>query len=325
MRSTIRRRSGVPQPRLRVPFHFIAIGLYLSLFLAPVTAADERVEPGAKVDYNREVRPILAKNCFACHGQDEAKRAKRLRLDRRESATQPLEDGMIAVVPGDPESSELFSRITEEDATLRMPPKKVGARLAPAEVEVLRRWIAQGADYAPHWAFTAPKAWPIPRIRGKSWPRTGIDFWILDRLRKEGLEPSPEASRAVLLRRLSLDLRGLPPTLEEVERFVADQSSDAYEKVVDRFLADPAYGERWARMWLDQARYADSAGYGSDPLRPSIWRYRDWVISAFNRNLPFDQFTLWQIAGDLLEGCDSRTEDGDGIPSEHDDQYRGGH
>ena len=133
--------------------------------------------------------------------------------------------------------------------------------------------------------------------RGRS---SGIDFWILDRLEKEGLKPSPEASRPLLLRRLSLDLRGLPPTLEEIERFVADRSSDAYERAVDRLLADPAFGERWARMWLDQARYADSAGYGSDPLRPSIWRYRDWVIGAFNRNLPFDQFTLWQIAGDLL-------------------------
>ena len=135
----------------------------------------------------------------------------------------------------------------------------------------------------------------------RSWPRNGLDFWILDRLEKERLKPSPEASRPLLLRRLSLDLRGLPPTLEEIDRFVGDQSSDAYEKAVDRFLADPAYGERWARIWLDQARYADSAGYGSDPLRLSIWRYRDWVIAAFNRNLSFDQFTLWQMAGDLLE------------------------
>jgi hypothetical protein len=169
-------------------------------------------------------------------------------------------------------------------------------------VEIVRRWILQGADYAPHWAFAAPRARPIPAIPERNWARNGIDFWILDRLQREGLKPSLEASRQVLLRRVSLDLRGLPPTVEEVERFVAETAPDAYEKTVDRFLADPAFGERWARVWLDQARYADSAGYGSDPLRPSIWRYRDWVISAWNRNQPFDQFTVWQIAGDLLPG-----------------------
>jgi mono/diheme cytochrome c family protein len=214
---TIRRQPGVQRIRLWVLFRLIVMALSsslpLSLGLASVSAAQERVEPAGKVDYNREVRPILAKNCFACHGQDEAKRAKGLRLDRRESATQPLKNGETAVVPGDPESSELIGRITEEDETLRMPPKKVGVRLTPAEVELLRRWIAQGADYALHWAFVAPEARPIPKVLDKSWPRNAIDFWILDRLRKEGLKPSPEASRPVLLRRLSLDLRGLPPTL----------------------------------------------------------------------------------------------------------------
>ena len=166
----------------------------------------------------------------------------------------------------------------------------------------LRRWIAQGAEYAPHWALIAPKALPLPKVADKAWPRNGIDFWILDRLqRDEGLKPSPEAEpTGTASPRAASISAGLPPTLEEVERFVADTAPDAYEKAVDRFLDDPAYGERWARMWLDQARYADSAGYGSDPLRPNIWRYRDWVIDAFNRNLPFDQFTLEQIAGDLL-------------------------
>jgi mono/diheme cytochrome c family protein len=293
--------AGIERIRLSGPCYLIALSLVLPIGLAAAASAEPMVEPAGKVDYNREVRPILARNCFACHGQDEAKRAKGLRLDRRDSAVKPLKNGDTAIVPGDPESSELILRITAEDDTMRMPPKKTGDRLTPAEVDILRRWIAEGAGYAPHWAFIAPKAQPIPRVADRSWPRNGIDFWILDRLQKEGLNPSAEARRPVLLRRLSLDLRGLPPTLEEVERFVADQSSDAYEKVVDRFLADAAYGERWARMWLDQARYADSAGYGSDPLRPGIWRYRDWVISAFNRNLPFDQFSLWQIAGDLLK------------------------
>src|SRR5262249_2365864 len=155
-----------------------------------------------------------------------------------------------------------------------------GGRLTDAEIDVLRRWIAQGAEYAPHWAFVAPQTLPVPRVADRTWPRNGIDFWILERLERESLKPSAPASRALLLRRLSLDLGGLPPGPEEVEGFVSDNSPDAYENTVDRFLADPAYGERWSRVWLDQARYADSAGYGSDPLRPSIWRYRDWVISA---------------------------------------------
>jgi mono/diheme cytochrome c family protein len=263
-------------------------------------AAESDSPKGQKVDFTHEVRPILAKNCFACHGQDETKRAKGLRLDRRESAVKPLKSGEKAIAPGDPESSELIVRITEEDETLRMPPKKTGDRLTPAEVDVLKRWVEQGAEYAPHWAWVAPKPLPLPEVRSKARPRNGIDFWILARLEKEGLKPSPAADRYTLLRRVSLDIRGLPPTPQEVDRFIQDPAPDAYEKAVDRLLDDPAFGERWARMWLDLARYADSAGYGSDPLRPNIWRYRDWVISAFNRNLPYDQFTIAQIAGDLL-------------------------
>ena len=180
-------------------------------------SARAAIDPGSPktrtVDFNRDVRPILAKNCFACHGQDEAKRAKGLRLDRREAAVKPLKSGETAIVPGDPDSSELILRITEEDETLRMPPRKTGNRLTPAEVEVLKRWIEQGAEYAPHWALIAPKALPLPEVRDKAWPRNGIDFWILARLEKEGLKPSPEADRYTLLRRVSLDLRGLPPTL----------------------------------------------------------------------------------------------------------------
>jgi mono/diheme cytochrome c family protein len=285
---------------LRVP---ACVSIALGLLASPgLTSA---AEPGTsaakpKVDYNREVRPILAKNCFACHGQDEAKRAKGLRLDVRESAIKPLKNGDVAIVAGDPDSSELIARVTEEDETLRMPPKKTGNRLTPAEVDILRRWVEEGAAYARHWALIAPEALPLPKVRDTAWPRNGIDFWILQRLEKEGLKPSPEADGYTLLRRASLDLRGLPPTPEEVDRFVRDKAPGAYERAVDRFLDDTAYGERWARMWLDLARYADSAGYGSDPLRPNIWPYRDWVINAFNRNLPYDRFTLLQIAGDLL-------------------------
>ncbi|HEV3165231.1 MAG TPA: DUF1553 domain-containing protein [Isosphaeraceae bacterium] len=255
--------------------------------------------PQAQVDYSREIRPILAKNCFACHGGDEKQRQKGLRLDRRDVAVQELADGAKAIVPGAPEDSDLYFRITEEDDTLRMPPKKAGAPLKPTEIDLIRRWIEQGAPYSEHWAFIPPVARPLPEVKDRSWTRNGVDAWILARLEQEDLKPAPEADRYTLLRRVSLDLRGLPPTPEEVEAFINDKTPEAYEKAVDQFLADPAYGERWARMWLDLARYADSAGYGSDPLR-TIWRYRDWVIDAFNRNMPYDRFTIVQIAGDLL-------------------------
>jgi hypothetical protein len=259
--------------------------------------------PRAAVDYDREIRPILAKNCFACHGQDETHRAKGLRLDRRDAAVAELPDGAIAIVPGDPEGSDLILRVTEEDESLRMPQRKSGPRLNTADIDLLKRWIAEGASYAEHWAFVPPASRPLPAVKDRSWPRNGIDYWILDRLEREGLAPAPEADPEVLLRRASLDLRGLPPTPAEMEAVARDPAPDAYEKAVDRFLADGAYGERWARVWLDLARYADSAGYGSDPLRPTIWRYRDWVIAAFNANLPYDRFTTEQIAGDLLPGA----------------------
>ena len=279
---------------------FVVLALVAGRDETSVLAAEPGPSPRRKVDFNREVRPILAKNCFACHGQDEAKRAKGLRLDVREAATKPLKSGETAIVPGDTESSALIIRVTEDDETVRMPPAKTGNRLAPAEVDVLKRWIDQGAEYARHWAWIPPEAFPLPQVRETAWPRNGIDHWILARLEREGLKPSPEADRYTLLRRASLDIRGLPPTPQEVDRFIQDQAPDAYERALDRFLDDPAYGERWARMWLDMARYADSAGLGSDPLRPNIWRFRDWVIDAFNRNLPYDRFTLLQIAGDLL-------------------------
>jgi hypothetical protein len=290
------RSFAIALPRVSA---LIVLGLIASSGLAgaaePGTSTAKR-----KVDYNREVRPILTKNCFACHGQDEAKRAKGLRLDVRDSALKPLKNGDVAIVASDPDSSELIAKITEEDETLRMPPKKTGNRLTPAEVDILRRWIEEGAEYARHWSLIPAEALPLPKVHDAAWPKNGIDFWILQRLEKEGLKPSPEADGYTLLRRASLDLRGLPPTPEEVERFVRDKAPGAYERAVDRFLDDSAYGERWARLWLDLARYADSAGYGSDPLRPNIWPYRDWVINAFNRNLPYDRFTLLQIAGDLL-------------------------
>jgi hypothetical protein len=281
----------------------LAFGLCGALFLVPVPIAAAEPKDGAPkeapVDYSRDVRPILSKNCFACHGPDAAHRMRKLRLDVRAEATKQLASTFTPIVPGDLDNSELYRRITAEDDLGRMPPKKAGPRLKPAEVAVLKRWIEQGAPYADHWAFVKPQARPLPEVKDKEWVRNGIDAWVLSRLEKEGLQPAPQADRFALLRRASLDLRGLPPTPEDVDAFAKDSAPDAYEKAVDRFLKDTAYGERWARVWLDQARYADSAGYGSDPLR-TIWRYRDWVIDAFNRNLPYDQFTIEQLAGDLL-------------------------
>jgi mono/diheme cytochrome c family protein len=269
------------------------------LILAGLFAIPSRaLSAEAIVDYNRDIRPILSKNCFACHGQDDGHRAAKLRLDRRDTALLPRKRG-AAIVPGVPEKSLLLSRVSATDDDERMPPMQTGNALTKTQIATLKRWIAQGAPYAEHWAFLKPKRWPLPAVRDGAWPRNGLDFFVLARLEKKGLGPMAEADRYALLRRASLDLRGLPPTPQEVEAFANDTSADAYEKAVDRFLQDAAYGERWARMWLDLARYADSAGYGSDPLR-TIWRYRDWVIDAFNRNLPYDRFTVEQLAGDLL-------------------------
>jgi hypothetical protein len=291
----------VSKPAGRVAVAALALSVSACV-LAPgsaVGAGQEGATAAAAVDYNRDVRPILARNCFACHGQDATHREAGLRLDVRDDAVKELKSGATAVVPGAPDDSELIARVTEADESLRMPPRKSGERLRPGEIEILRRWVQQEATYAEHWAFVKPRVRPLPAVKNPSWARNGIDFWVLARLEKEGLAPQPEADKFTLLRRASLDIRGLPPTPQEVDRFAADPAPDAYEKAVDHFLADTAYGERWARVWLDLARYADSAGYGSDPLR-TIWRYRDWVIEALNANVPYDRFTVDQIAGDLL-------------------------
>ena len=252
------------------------------------------------VDFAREIRPILAKKCFACHGPDEEHRQAGLRLDRREGAIAPLESGTTPIVPGKSSESELTRRITAADDSERMPPADTGITLEPPQIKLLKRWIDEGASFAPHWAFVKPMRPAQPPLDPAGWAKNGLDQIVLAGLKKHGLSPSPRADNFALIRRASLDLRGLPPTPQEVEQFVSDALPGAYERLLDRLLADPAYGERWARMWLDQARYADSRGYGSDPLRPNAWRYRDWVIDAFNANQPYDQFTVEQIAGDLL-------------------------
>jgi mono/diheme cytochrome c family protein len=249
---------------------------------------------GAAVDYGREIRPIVAKNCYACHGPDESARQANMHLDTRKAAIG--EDGSHkAILPGDSANSRVVLRITHPD--LPMPPS--GQRLSGEEIALIKRWIDEGAHYDTHWAFEAPVRQELPEVKNTAWPRNEIDRFVLARLEQEGVEPSPEADRHTLVRRLYLDLIGLPPTPAQVDAFVNDASPDAYEKVVDELLASPHYGERWARVWLDLARYADSKGYESDPLR-SIWPYRDWVIRALNNNMPFDRFTTAQLAGDLL-------------------------
>ena len=255
--------------------------------------------PRGKVDFRRDVQPIISAKCFQCHGPDEAARKAKLRLDVRDEALKDRK-GTRAIVPGKPGQSEVWRRITTKDADDVMPPKKEGHPLTEPEIALLKKWIEQGAPYAEHWAFLKPQLPPLPAVKNKQWPKNAVDRFILARLEKEGLKPAAPADRHTLIRRLSLDLTGLPPEPEAIEKFVNDHRPQAYEKLVDTLLASSAYGERWARVWLDLARYADSAGYGSDPLRLNIWPYRDWVINAFNRNVPYDRFTREQIAGDLL-------------------------
>jgi mono/diheme cytochrome c family protein len=262
----------------------------------PAIAANEQPRP---IDFAREIRPILAKNCFACHGADEKHREGGLRLDLREAALKKLDDGKTAVVPGHAEASELVRRITTAHQDDRMPPADANATLSKEQIGLLTRWVAEGARYSLHWSFEKPVRPAVPRVSRGARTAGPVDRFVLARLEAAGMSPAPMADPQTLVRRLSLDLRGLPPSPAEVDEFVEDTSPARYERLVDRLLADPAFGERWARPWLDLARYADSAGYASDPLR-TIWLYRDWVIDAFNGDMPFDQFTIEQIAGDLL-------------------------
>ncbi|MFO0897281.1 MAG: PSD1 and planctomycete cytochrome C domain-containing protein [Pirellulales bacterium] len=254
------------------------------------------------VDFTRDVRPILSGRCFKCHGPDDAAREANLRLDQREAALAEADSGLAAIVPGIPEESELVRRILAEDEGERMPPPSAPHPLTDAEKDILTRWVAEGAEYRQHWAFIPPVQSPLPAVKQADWPRNPIDHFVLARLEAAGLAPAPEADRHALVRRLYLDLVGLVPTPEEARSFVDDASPDAYERLVERLLASPHYGERWARRWLDLARYADTNGYEKDRPR-SIWLYREWVIEALNRDLPFDQFTREQIAGDLLPGA----------------------
>ncbi len=269
----------------------------LLLFVGLLSAAENS---SSAVEFNRDVRPILSDKCYTCHGPDEANRKTKLRFDTEAGARQDLGDGRFAIVPGDAAKSGLVARITSDDPVRRMPPSYMGrARLTEREIDILTRWVNQGAEWQKHWSFLPPKRPALPTVNNKAWGRNAIDAFVLEHLEREGLAPSPEADRTALIRRVTLDLTGLPPTLPEIDAFVSDRSTNAYEKVVDRLLQSPRYGERMAVRWLDAARYADTNGYQTDAER-YMWRWRDWVIEAFNRNMPFDRFTVEQIAGDLL-------------------------
>jgi hypothetical protein len=284
--------------RMHCRFFFSLATLGLSL---PTPAARADGPGSSTVEFNRDIRPILSNNCFVCHGPDQKLRKAKLRLDVEADAFADR-GGYRAFIPGKPEQSEVYRRITSKDAKERMPPAKHGKDLTAREVDLFKRWIEQGAKWQGHWSLIPPRRPALPKVAAKSWPLNPIDYFILARLELAGLKASPEADRRTLLRRLGLDLTGLPPTPEEVETYLADRSPKAHEKAILRLLSSPHYGERMALYWLDVVRYADTGGYHSDNHR-DLYPYRDWVIEAFNKDLPFDRFVTEQLAGDLLPGA----------------------
>ena len=276
----------------------------LSLILLPVLAQSVTAAE-SDIDFNRDIRPILSDNCFACHGPDEAQREGGFRLDRKDSAFGKAESDDVVIVPGKPELSALIARIVSDDDDLKMPPPDSKKSLTPRQIGLLKKWVAEGASWQEHWAFIPPVKHELPKVSQPDWCRNPIDNFILKRLDNEGLKPSPTSSKEALIRRVTLDLTGLPPTLAEIDAFLNDNSHDDYVKVVDRLLKSKRCGENMARYWLDAARYGDTHGLHLDNYR-EMWPYRDWVVNAFNQNMPFDQFTIEQLAGDLLPNA---TED----------------
>jgi len=280
----------------------LCVGCIFCMFNACSHSSNIDEQIPDNVSYNFNIRPILSDKCYKCHGPDASKRQAGLRLDKPESAFKALRDNPNAhvLVPGSPEMSELFRRISTDDTSEMMPPAASNLkRLTPHEVALIKKWINQGAKFEKHWAFVPPKSYPLPDVSDKSWPKNQIDYFILNKQEQYGLSPNPEADKERLLKRLCFDLTGLPPSLDMMDRFLADKSPNAYEKVVDELMKSPAYGEKMTLHWLDVSRYADSHGYQDDNYR-SQWPWRDWVIHAFNENLPYDKFVTWQLAGDLM-------------------------
>ncbi len=280
-------------PHVRRPSCLLLAALMTHALYPGLTS---RLAADDSVSFSRDIQPLLGEHCIVCHGPDVSEAG--LRLDNAERAHARLESGTRAIVPGQPDASELLRRVSSTDAAIRMPPE--GDPLTAQQIESLQKWIAEGARYEEHWAWQPVVEPSLPQVNDQTWIRGSLDRFVLARLEQENIAPSPEADRATLIQRLSYDLIGLPPEPEEVDAFVNDKSASAYENLVDRLLDSPHFGERWGRHWLDKARYADSDGYEKDNPRPNAWRYRDWVINAINQDMPYDQFTIEQLAGDLL-------------------------
>jgi len=295
----------------------IAACLAVATSAASVSGAD------GGVDFNRDVRPILSDKCFRCHGPDDQTREAGLRLDQRDAALKVLDSGETAIVPGQPDASRLVERIRSTDPAELMPPAEINKPLTDKEMDVLQRWIAEGAQYQTHWSFQPVTRPPVPEVRNPNWATNEIDRFVLAKLESEGLAPSAEATRETLIRRVTLDLTGLPPTIAEIDAFLSDTSANAYETVVDRLMTNPHYGERMALDWLDAARYADTHGYHIDSAR-DMTRWREWVIDAFNHNKPFDRFTVEQLAGDLLPDATLDQKIASGFNRNHMINYEGG-
>ncbi|MBZ5561120.1 MAG: DUF1553 domain-containing protein [Acidobacteriia bacterium] len=303
-----------------------AVGLVASLgWLFNTTKTVSVTAPQAavnRVDFNRDIRPILSDTCFKCHGPDGKQRMANLRLDKTEDLFVDR-GGYHIIVPGNSAQSKLYQKISSKDDSVRMPPVWSGRSLTEKQIELIKEWIDQGAKWETLWSFVPPKRPPVPAVKDRAWPRNPIDNFVLARLKAEGLKPSPETDKATLLRRVYFDLIGLPPTPAEIDAFVADRSPDAYEKRVDKLLASSHYGERMAMPWLDLARYADTHGYHIDSLR-DMWAWRDWVIKAFNQNMPYDEFTIEQIAGDLLPHATLEQKIASGFNRNHMINFEGG-
>ncbi len=304
----------------------LALGIFASViwFFNTVKTASETPPqaPVKKVDFNRDIRPILSDTCFKCHGPDEKQRMANLRLDDTEGLFVDR-GGYRIITPGNAAQSKLYQKISSTDDSFRMPPTYSGRSLTAKQIELIKEWIDQGAKWEMLWSFVPPKRPPVPEVKDNAWPRNSIDNFILARLEAEGLKPSPEADKATLLRRVYFDLTGLPPASAEIDAFLADHTPDAYEKRVDQLLASPHYGERMAMPWLDLARYSDTHGYHIDPLR-NMWAWRDWVIKAFNQNMPYDEFTVDQIAGDLLPNATLDQKIASGFNRNHMINFEGG-
>ncbi len=288
-----------PSVRIQTLFWGIFIGSFI--FLASCSRSGNISEVTDSIDFNLHIRPILSDRCFKCHGPDANQRKANLRLDIRANALAALKDNPEGhvIVPGKSAESEMFKRISSGDTSYLMPPVKSNLALNEKEIEMIRKWIDQGAVYKKHWAFIPPRLALIPQVENNEWPKSEIDRFVLAKMEKAEVEPNEEADKSRLLKRVSLDVTGLPPSLELQQAFATNTSPDAYEKVVDALMAQPQYGERMAAYWMDVARYADSHGYQDDGLR-TMWPWRDWVIHAFNENYPYDRFVTWQLAGDLL-------------------------